>query len=136
MKLAKEVSTWSKDISTKCGSVIVNNDKRIISTGFNGYPKGVDDDNYMDRDLKLAQIIHGELNAILFAKRCLNDCTIYVYPMPPCSQCMGAIIQSGITRVVTKKMTPEQEERWGSSMEISYRMANNVGLRIVTLKEI
>lgn len=130
LALAKYISTWSKDPSTKCGAVITDTKNRIISLGYNGYPHGVDDSNYYDRELKYAKVLHSECNALLFAKWSVIGCTMYVYPMPPCSRCMAMIIQSGITRVVTKKVPKRQAERWEFSNSIGFDMAKDVNLKI------
>ena len=123
MKMARLVSTWSKDPSTKCGAVIVK-DKRVISVGFNGFPQYVEDNIafYNDREEKYRRVIHAEVNAILFAKRELSGCTIYVYPMPPCSNCTSLIIQSGIEKIVTVKPTKDQLKRWGTNFETAQDM--------------
>lgn len=101
LKLATEVSTWSKDPSTRVGAVIADG-KRFISLGYNGFPEGVDDteERLNNRDLKYALIVHAERNAIIFANRNLYGCTLYTVPFMPCSVCAGMIIQAGITRVV------------------------------------
>jgi dCMP deaminase len=68
LELAKTVSTFSKDPSTQVGAVIVDDDKRVISIGYNGFPKGVRDDHRLDnRELKYEMIVHAEANALLFA---------------------------------------------------------------------
>ena len=123
LKLAKHISEWSKDPSTKCGAVITD-DKRIVSVGFNGFPRYVNDDIsfYNDRDEKLRRVQHAERNAILFARCDITACDIFIYPMPPCSQCAGAIIQSGIERVITIKSTQEQEERWKEDFDTMEEM--------------
>jgi len=61
IKLAKEIASWSKDPSTKVGAIAVN-DKRIIATGYNGFPKGIEDSNnrLSDRETKLAFMVHAE----------------------------------------------------------------------------
>lgn len=111
-QLAKLVSLWSKDPSTKVGSVIVRPDKTIASVGFNGFPKGIPDlpEWYADRDIKYNVVKHAEENAILFCHENLSGCTLYVYPLPPCSVCAGDIIQRGIKRVVAI-VPPEQMKR-------------------------
>lgn len=100
--MAKLVSLWSKDPSTKVGSVLVRPDKTIASVGFNGFPKGVPDraDWYLDKGIKYKIVKHAEENAILFANENISGYTLYVYPLPPCSSCAGDIIQRGIKRVV------------------------------------
>lgn len=130
ISLAEHVAAWSKDPSTKVGAVIVDGQNRIISIGFNGYPQGISDDDLHDRESKYAKVLHAEKNALLFAMRDLTECSIYVWPMAPCSQCMAAIIQTGITRVVTIKPTKELEERWGAKIKITEDMADQAGVEI------
>ena len=124
LAMARLISTWSKDPSTQCGAVIVDLQKRIISVGFNGFPAGADDDEsiYQDRERKYKRVLHGEINSILFAKQDLTGYSIYVWPMPPCSQCAAAIIQSGICRVVTIAPTKEQRGRWGKDFSETIQM--------------
>ena len=68
-RLANEVATWSKDPSTKVGAVIVGENKQIISQGYNGFPRGVDDteERYNNREIKYKMVVHAEMNAILNA---------------------------------------------------------------------
>ena len=102
LDMAKLVSTWSKDPSTKVGAVIVDPSNRLISVGYNGFPKGVtDDERLFDRDKKYDIIVHAEVNAILFSNKTLEGCTMYTSPFQPCPRCAGLIIQSGIRRVVS-----------------------------------
>lgn len=96
----------SKDPSTQVGACIIDEDKKILATGYNGAPRGIDDEDFpWSRegdflDTKYAYVCHAELNAILNAtKENLKNCTIYV-ALFPCNECAKAIIQSGIKRVV------------------------------------
>lgn len=100
------VSMKSKDPRTKVGAIIVDKNNHPVSTGFNGIPRGVldNDDRLHDRALKQFFIEHAERNAIYAAKEDLEGCTIYV-TFPPCSDCARAIIQTGIKRVITIKKT-------------------------------
>ena len=77
LEMAKLVSTWSKDPSTKVGAVIVDSDNTVISVGFNGLPRRIQDTDQRlnNRDIKLKMIIHAEINAIITAKRPLNETT-------------------------------------------------------------
>lgn len=102
LDLAKHISQWSKDPSTKVGAVIVRPDRTVCSIGYNGFARGVNDDEerYMNRDVKYELVIHAEANAILKAKEDLDGYTIYVTPFRPCNNCAGLVIQSGITTVV------------------------------------
>jgi len=69
LSLTQFIASWSKDPSTKVGAVIADQNNRIVSMGYNGLPVGVKDhtERYSDRERKLAMIVHGEMNAILFA---------------------------------------------------------------------
>jgi dCMP deaminase len=70
VRIAQEVASWSKDPGTKVGAVLVN-DKRILATGYNGFPSGISDslERYMEREVKLAYTVHAEVNALLNAAR-------------------------------------------------------------------
>ena len=94
----------SKDPSTQVGACIVSPDNIIISTGYNGMPKGCSDDEFpWDREgeqTKYPFVVHAELNAILNANgRDLRGSRIYV-ALFPCNECAKAIIQSGIKEVL------------------------------------
>ena len=136
LALAAQVATWSKDPSTQVGAVIVDSERRIVSTGFNGFPRGIADDAdcLNDRAKKYRMIIHAELNAILFAQRDLTGCIIYTHPMPPCAQCASAIIQSGINKVVTITPNVALNERWGSDWEIAWKMYQQAGIAFLLLR--
>ncbi len=95
----------SKDPNTKVGACIVNDEKRIVGIGYNGFPKGCEDEEFPWTDnetyskSKYAYVVHAELNAILNSNQKLEGCSIYVSHFP-CNECAKAIIQSGITEVV------------------------------------
>lgn len=95
----------SKDPSTQVGACIVNEDKRIVGVGYNGFPKGCDDEDFpWEREgefleTKYPYVCHAELNAILNSIKSLKGCTIYV-GLFPCNECAKAIIQSGIKEIV------------------------------------
>ena len=135
IELSYVISGWSKDPSTKCGAVIVSPDNRIISVGFNGFPKGTNDDItiYHDRPEKYRRVVHAEKNAILFAKCDLTDHTIYVVPMPPCSQCAGLIIQSGIKKVITLMPNKRLHERWKDEINTTMRMFKETNIELILI---
>ena len=135
LDLAKLVSTWSKDPSTKVGAVITDRNNRVISLGFNGFPSKCIDhpDHYSDRKIKLEKILHAERNALIFSKRDLSDCIIYTYPFAPCATCASMIIQAGITTVIAPKMTDEIRERWQESLELAERMYNEASVEFVEI---
>jgi len=128
LDLAAHIGSWSKDPSTKVGAVIVRPDRTIASVGYNGFPRGVDD-AYTTRDGKLLRTVHAEMNAILSANEKLTGCTVYVYPLCPCSNCAAAIIQAGITTVVHPLATPRPE--WEASFMASADMFAQAGVRLV-----
>lgn len=102
--LAHHIGQWSKDPSTKVGAVIVNQDRSIVSLGYNGFARGVEDmqTRLIDRPTKYEFVVHAELNAILSASRSLHGRTLYVSPLHPCPACASAIVQSGISKVVAE----------------------------------
>ncbi len=102
LTLARFISNWSKDPSTQVGCVIVDPMMRVVSTGFNGLPSGVEDtiERLQNRDIKYEMVVHAERNAIIDAKRDLSGLTLYVWPLMPCSVCAAMIIQTGISEVV------------------------------------
>jgi len=131
LELCKTVASWSKDPSTKVGAVITQG-KRIVSLGFNGFPAGVNDTRgrYDDRNFKYDAILHAEDNAILFAKQDLTGCTIYTWPLPPCSRCSAKIIQVGISRVVSIAPSFDQLDRWNESLRIASEIFRDVGIEV------
>lgn len=105
MLVAKVSALRSKDPNTQVGACIVNEDKKIVSCGYNGAPIGLDDDKMpWNREgdfinTKYAYVCHAELNAILNSNADLRGCTIYV-DLFPCNECAKAIVQSGIKKVI------------------------------------
>lgn len=129
--LAAEVANWSKDPSTPVGCVIIDPQRRIVSTGYNGFPKGIDDDGrLLDRTIKYRLTLHAEHNAILFAQRDLSGCTLYVWPMPPCAHCAAQIIQVGIGRVVSLPPDKGQLFRWGDDWELAHNILLEAGVDV------
>ena len=77
LDLSQLISSWSKDPSTKVGAVVVDDDRRVISLGYNGFPRGVSDDERLDnRESKYKIVTHAEANALLFASESLKGYTI------------------------------------------------------------
>ena len=104
MGVAKLAAHRSKDPSTQVGACIVSPENIIISTGYNGMPKGCSDDEFpWDREgaeTKYPYVVHAELNAILNANgRDLRGSRVYV-ALFPCNECAKAIIQSGVKEVI------------------------------------
>lgn len=130
--LARYISTASKDPSTKVGAVVVDQDRRIVSAGYNGLPRGVEDteDRLANREVKYKLILHAERNALLFAKQSLKGCCIYVWPMMPCGACASMIIQTGITRVVSPV---NDNPRWVDDLSLSRQLFAEAGVKLVVI---
>ena len=133
IELANHIALWSKDPSTKVGCVIVGEDREIRSTGFNGFPRGINDDEERlnNRELKYPLICHAEENAIMHAARIgvsLKGSSAYV-TWPPCSRCARSLIQAGISEVIYYDET-EIPERWTEDFNISSEMFNEAGVVI------
>lgn len=134
LALAYFISRWSKDPSTQVGAVIVQPRTRsIVSTGFNGLPRGIGDtpERLHDRDFKLASTVHAEVNAILHAARTgvvLEGCTLYC-TWPPCCHCASAIIQAGIRQVVVP--AGPVPERWRTSFDHGETMMREAGIEVI-----
>ena len=134
LSLAQHVASWSKDPSTKTGAVITAPDNMIISLGYNGFPKGVRDDpsDYANRSTKYERIIHSEVNAVLAARRDLTGCSLYCWPLMPCSRCATVIIQSGISLVVFPySEDTEVLKRFEVSHEHSVDMMTDAGITLI-----
>ena len=139
LKMAELVSSFSKDPTTKVGAVIVRPDKSVASVGYNGIPRGVKDTSKRlnTREEKLLYTVHAEQNAILSAKEPLDNCSIYVWRIPPCAQCAASIIQSGIKIVycpVNVGISDGLLARWIDSFKASETMMKEAGVKITYIK--
>jgi dCMP deaminase len=133
MELARVISTWSKDRSTKVGCVIVGVDRELRSSGFNGFPRRVDDeiDERHQRPAKYAWTEHAERNAIYNAARLgvsLQGCTMYL-PWFPCMDCARAIVQCGIAELVAIEPNVE-DPRWGSDFRSALLLFHEAGVHL------
>ena len=140
LKLAKEVATWSKDPNTQVGAVIINDQKRILSVGYNGFPRGINDTpkRLGDRDMKLSLIVHAEMNAIYnatYSGVSLDGSTIFIHGLPACSECAKGIIQVGIKKVVVSKECIEARPHWNDSWKKSIAMFAEAGVAVYVINE-
>lgn len=137
LELCRHVAQWSKDPSTKCGAVVVDDLRRVVSMGYNGFARGTSDtiDLYNDRDYKYDNVIHCEENAILQANEPLHGYSMYLTGAG-CSRCTARVIQAGITTVII----PCREEDafayrsdWDASFERSAKQlaTAKVGLHVM-----
>ena len=131
MDVARLVAQRSKDPSTQVGACVVDANRRIVSTGFNGFPRGIADKYELltEREEKYARVIHAEVNAILFSYRDLADCALYVWPLAPCPRCAVVIIQVGLKRVVAPDWDTGHE-RWGDQIALSAELFDEAGVEM------
>ena len=135
LQLAKHISEWSKDPSTQVGCVVVGPDRELRSTGFNGLPRGIEDNEQRlnNREIKYPLICHAEENAIMHAARIgmsLKDCTAYV-TWPPCTRCARSLIQAGISTIVYPKDI-EIPDRWMEDFTLSLNMLKEANISLKT----
>ena len=125
MSVAVIASMRSKDPSTQVGACIVNSANRIVSTGYNGMPNGIDDDDLpwarsADNilDTKYPFVCHAEMNAIMNKTSYdLAGCTLFVV-LFPCNECAKMIIQAGIVRVVYLSDKYSHDEKFIASRKL------------------
>ncbi len=109
INIAEQVAKKSKDPSTKTGCVIVDSKNRPVSFGYNGFVGSCDETKMSnERPIKYHLVIHAEMNAILFAKRDLENCILYTL-YAPCENCLKHVIQSGIKKIIYKNSVVESK---------------------------
>ena len=133
ISIARVVALKSKDPSTKIGAVIVGPKDEIRTTGYNGFPRFIADDEerWADKDVKYGFVEHAERNAIYNAARCgikTEECAIYM-TAPPCRECARAIIQAGIREVYYPENHPFRErEDWAESLAFAKNLLFEAGI--------
>lgn len=131
LSIAALVSTRSKDPSTKVGAVIVRPDKTICSVGYNGFPRGMKDrKEWLDnREEKYSRVVHGEINALLFARgENVDGYTLYTYPFLTCDRCFSVLVQAGIKRFVAPKCPDNLKDRWEKYFIVVRERAKDMGI--------
>ena len=127
LQVADLYSSWSKDPDHKVGAVITTADNRIVSAGYNGFPRGVEE--VEDGD-KLFSVVHAEVNAIVNARCPIRGMTMTV-TRRPCAQCAAMIIQAGIKVLVTRPFEPGS--KWYKSCKIGSQMMQDRGVHIIVI---
>ena len=125
--IAEQVKEKSKDERTKIGAVIVGKDKEIVSTGYNSFPRGIDDwkSERQERPEKYYWFEHAERNAIYNAARIgvsTKGCTMYLTCGMVCADCARAIINAGIVRIFLKRGGGAKSDKWIESAARSEMM--------------
>ena len=138
--VAHLISTWSKDPSTKVGAIAVNTDRRILAQGYNGFPSGAKDSKaiYDDRVSKYRMVVHAESNVIYNAcnfRVGLKLSTIFIFGMYPCPECIKALAQVGIARVVFQLGNSDNTDKWKEHFEISRNILHELGIGFTHYKE-
>lgn len=133
--LANTVKRKSKDNYTQIGAVIVGNDHEIVSTGYNSFPRGLNDNvkERQERPEKYYWFEHAERNAIYNAARIgvsTKGTTMYLSCGLPCADCARGIINSGITRIFCERVDVTKGERWKESQERSWDMFIEADVKI------
>ncbi len=105
LQIAEAVALKSKDPSSKMGCVIVDQNKRVVSLGYNGMVQGSDESKMTleERPMKYHFAIHSEMNAIIFAHQDLTGCTLY-NRVATCDNCLKYCLQAGIKRFVYREL--------------------------------
>lgn len=126
----------SKDPRTQVGACIVNEDKRVVGTGYNWFPRNCSDDEFPREregsfcEKKYAYVVHAEANAILNSTVSLKNSVIYVYEIP-CNECAKLIIQSWIKEV--KYLSSKYENENGDFVTASKKMFKAAGIKLTKL---
>ncbi len=137
LSLAKTISEWSKDPSTKVGAVAVGSRGQILAQGYNGFPRGIKDtpERLNTRAEKYKLIVHGEMNCIYNAAlngTSLDGADMYVYGLPVCSDCAKGIIQIGIKRVFACYPV-SISDKWRESSRLTSEMFKEASVEYYSL---
>ena len=131
IEISKVISKWSKDPSRQIGAIAVRN-RKILSTGYNGFPKGIEDSEsrLRVREIKYQYVVHAEMNCIYNAAEngiSLKDSTLYIYGLPVCGDCALGIIQAGVSRVVA--ISHNTPDRWKEAIGKTDEIFKEAGVK-------
>lgn len=134
LSIAEAVATKSKDPITKVGAVIVGPDRQIVSTGFNGFPRNIEEVDWRwQRPIKYNFVVHAEMNAIYNAARHgipLRGCHIFITGLAPCSKCAMGIIQAGIESVLGAAPAPGPSGKWEEDAILANDLFREAGIQL------
>ena len=137
---AREMASLSKDRSTKVGAIALDDDYVIKSHGYNGFPRGVDDDVEArhERPAKYMYTVHAEMNVVAQAARpVLQGTTLLLTSLHPCPTCAGLLIQSGVKRIITPPPGHDLGVHtvgrpvWSEDARVAMEMFKEAGVEIV-----
>lgn len=133
--IAQQVKLKSKDINTQIGAVVVGENNEIVSTGYNSFPRGIDDSiiERQERPEKYYWFEHAERNALYNAALIgvsTKGCTMYLTCGVPCSDCARGIINSGIKKVVCEETDTTKGPQWSEHSKRSLIMFQEAGVEV------
>lgn len=133
--IAQQVKEKSKDNNTKIGALIVGKDKEIVSTGYNSFPRGIEDEKTkrQSKPEKYFWFEHAERNAIYNAARIgvsTKGCIMYLTCGIPCADCARGIINAGISKIFIMRDAGAQSKKWEDSAARSNEMFSEAGVKI------
>ena len=136
MSFADAAAALSKDRSTRVGAVALDENYNIIATGYNGFPRGVNDtiDGRHQRPEKYLWTSHAEENLVAqsaFKGSSLKGSTVLVSALFPCATCARMLIQAGVKRVIAPRA--KSNERWAAQNEVAAQMFNEAGVEVVEI---
>jgi len=141
LALAGLVATWSKHPDFKVGCVAIGDFGQVISTGFNGYPRGVQEEVTRRAEGLLPFTIHAEVNVIYncsLTGQSLRGSTIYISGLFPCLECAKALVQVGVSEVVyyrSAMMRPDADA-WKDSWDFANLLFDEANVRVTALEEV
>lgn len=129
LNVAEVISQKSKDPSTKVGCVIVSKDNYIISTGYNGFIKGCNEDFMtFEKPLKDLMSVHAEMNALISANQSLKGATVYC-THASCENCLKHLIQAGVAEIVYKHSNTNGKYLVGDRLDAIKRIIKSTNIK-------
>jgi dCMP deaminase len=133
INIAEQVKLKSKDNNTKIGVVLVGKNNEIVSTGYNSFPRGINDDvaERQDKPEKYFWFEHAERNCIYNAARIgvsTLGTTMYMTCGISCADCARAIISAGVEKIVLRSGKGAMSPKWQESSERSNQMFKEAGI--------
>lgn len=141
---ANAAKSKSKDRSTKVGALALDDDLNVRGYGYNGFPRGVDDnrEERHERPLKYKWTAHAEENLVAQAARIgsgLKGCTVVLTSLHPCTTCSRMLIQAGVVRILAPEIrdpgTGELRFNWSEDEKVAFEMLTEAGVEVLFYKE-
>lgn len=129
LRMAKLLSYYSKDPSTKTGAVLVVKGE-AVGWGYNQFPHGMKDIYYENREEKYSRIVHCEINAMIKAASPIREATLYTWPFLSCERCCVQMLAAGVIRFVAPEPTEDQLSRWGTALNKTKNYCKELGREV------